>query len=289
MKKIGVIIILLFLILPLITAISITSKVIDDDKGAQNQVGAPDQEGSNQEQNREQTQTENYGNETEIQNRIRERIQNKLTDEQIRKIFTIRNRLKNKYMNQSECPRNCTCTGSATKCFLGNRSREMTITAGKSGNVIIQVKGINASTEVTLYKSDDGKLYAVNKNNETKIIRMLPDQVRERIRERLEKRLENENISLDEDGYYLYQANKRARLFAIFPVKEKIEARIDPETGLMFGLKNPWWGFLARDEAENIVGASCGTVTPGENDNCCKSRGYDYWNSVTEECGFEEA
>lgn len=186
-----------------------------------------------------------------------------------------------------DCAENCTCTGSVTKCILPDGTREMTIRAGKSGNVIVQVRGINVSTSVTLYKADDGKFYAINKNNETKRIKILPDQVRERIEEKIQKRLENENITLGEDGVYRYEAKKRARLFFIFPVRERIQAEINPETGKIIQIRNPWWGFLAKDEeAEPIVGASCGTVTPGENDNCCINKGYDLWNSETEECEF---
>jgi hypothetical protein len=39
-------------------------------------------------------------------------------------------------------------------------------------------------------------------------------------------------------------------LFFIFPVREKIEAQVDPETGNVSKIRNPWWGFLARDVKE---------------------------------------
>lgn len=233
-----------------------------------------------------QTNTQNEGDETELQNRIRERIGDKLTDEQIKKIFTLRNRIRTA-VAAGECPEKCTCTGSSTKCQLNNGTREMTITAGESGNMIIQVKGISGTTKVTLYKSEDGKLYAVTKNNETRRIRLLPDQVKERIKERLRNRFENENITLDEDGVYRYEARKRARLFFIIPVKERVNAELDPETGEIVRIRNPWWGFLAKDEeAETVLGESCGTVTPGQNDACCQNKGYDLWNSETEQCEF---
>lgn len=90
---------------------------------------------------------------------------------QIQKIKQLKNRLQI-YLNATECPDNCTCAGSTIKCWI-NGQREMTIVAGRSGNVIIQVKGINASTNVTLYKSE-GKLYGVFEGNETKRI-MTPE------------------------------------------------------------------------------------------------------------------
>ncbi len=219
---------------------------------------------------------------------LRERIQNKLNDSQIKEIFREKNRIRIK--NQTEnCTEHCNCTGSVTKCWLANGTREMTIIAGKSGNIIIQIKGMNASTNVTLYKSEDGKLYAVLKNNETKIVKLLPDQAREQIRARFARNFDNESINLNEDGTYTYIGEKKAKLFLLFPVKSYVKAEFDPETGKLIQIKNPWWGFLSRDEnADTIIGASCGTVTPGENNNCCKSRGFDAWNETTTECQFSK-
>ena len=65
----------------------------------------------------------------------------------------------------------------------------MTVYAGNSGNVIVQVKNINMSTNVTLYKGENGKIYGVFKDNETKEIE-LPDKVMEKLRERNQKRLQ---------------------------------------------------------------------------------------------------
>ncbi len=126
----------------------------------------------------------------------------------------------------------------------------MTVRAGKSGNVIFQVKGINASTKVTLYKLNQ-TLYGVFRNNKTRKINFLPDQVKEKIRERIRARLENQTIELDEDGIYQVQGKKKARLFFIFPVRERVRMQIDSETGQIIRIRNPWWGFLARDIEED--------------------------------------
>jgi hypothetical protein len=201
-----------------------------------------------------------------------------LTESQIKNIVQTRNRIKFENKVGIQCPASCICTGSTMKCTLLN-GREMTIYAGNSGNIIVQVKGENMTTNVTLYKSQDGKVYGVFKNNETKRIRMLPNQVKERIREKLEKHFENENITLDENGIYGYKGDKKARLFAFIPVTIMVRAEIDPETGNIIKIsKNPWWAFLAKDEInEQALGASCGTVTPGSNDACCATKGYDVW------------
>ncbi len=210
---------------------------------------------------------------------------NKLTEDQIRNIIKKQNRINVTAKHWETCPSGCTCTGSTVKCQLAN-GRIMTVYAGKSGNVIIQVKGENMTTNVTLYKSGE-HVYGVFKGNETKELNMFQEQVRERIREKLNRALENENISLDDEGVYQYKGEKKARLFFVFPVKILVRAEVDPETGEVIKLsKGNWWAFLAKDESQQMVGISCGTVTPGQNDGCCQGRGFDVWNAETQQCEF---
>lgn len=216
------------------------------------------------------------GNQIKIQEREKERI---------KAIIKKQNRIMAENLNQSECPENCTCSGSVTKCGLkGNRT--MTILAGKSGNTIIQVKGENMSTKVNLYKAD-GKIYGVLKENQTKVIKMLPDQVKEKIQRKLQQRNESQNITLDEEGKYQVETQKKARLFFLFPVKEKVKIEVNSETGEITKTKTSWWAFLARDSKDKeLLGESCGTVTPGYNDECCQNKGYDYWDATQSECLF---
>lgn len=209
---------------------------------------------------------------------------NRLTNEQLKKIIHAKNKITAE-AKAGECPDNCTCTGSVVKCELEN-DREMTITAGKSGNIIVQVKGENMSTNVTLYKADE-KIYGVFKNNETKEIKMLPDQVKEKLREKTAKLLEDEKITLNEDGTYKYEGKKKSKLFLFIPIKVKVTAEIDAETGEITKTSKPnWWEFLAKDEGNPIVGASCGTVSPDSRDECCKDKGYDLWDTEKGECVF---
>ena len=70
-----------------------------------------------------------------------------------------------------QCPLECECMGSVIRCKFENGTRIMTITAGKSGNIIVQVKE-NMTTNVTLYKSGD-KVYGVFTGNETREIKIL--------------------------------------------------------------------------------------------------------------------
>jgi len=177
-----------------------------------------------------------------------------LTQAQIGEIIQSKNQLKIQAQNQ-ECPSNCSCDGSTIKCQVQTQNgtqKQMTIQAGNSGNTIVQVKNANMSTQVQLYKSDDGKVYAQFQNNETKEI-ILPDEIKTRIEARLRERvkLQNENMTLNEDGEYQIRAEKRARLLWIIPVQERVNAQVDAETGEILRQRNSWWGFLARDVSES--------------------------------------
>ena len=232
-----------------------------------------------------QTDDDSDLNETEDENNQLQNQVRVLTQAQIQEIKKSQNRVR-AYNGTGECPENCTCTGSTTKCGLKG-DRTMTINAGRSGNVIVQVKGVNASTNVTLYKSEE-KLYGVFEGNETKRI-MTPEQVQEKIRERKQKTWEEHNITLDEEGYYRVQSKKKARLFFLIPVREKVRTQVDAETGEIIKIRNPWWGFLANDiKGEELVGASCGTVNPDNVDECCVNKGYDVWDTEALECIFSE-
>lgn len=145
-----------------------------------------------------------------------------------------------------DCPEECVCSGSTIKCTFENGTRVMTIYAGKSGNVIVQIKDLNMSTNVTLYKNEEGKVYGTFKGNKTHEIK-LPDDVKEKLENKTKIKYYNESINLTEDGYYIVEMNKKSRLFFIFPVREHTEAEFNAETGETVKIRNPWWGFLARD------------------------------------------
>jgi len=184
-------------------------------------------------------------NETEVEIEIDGR--KIMIQEKYKTAIQTQNRLRI-YNGTGECPNACVCAGSTMKCEFENGSRIMTIHAGRSGNTIVQVKGVNASTNVTLYKAEE-KVFGVFRNNQTREI-ILPDQVREKIRERIKVHVENSSLELDEEGEYQYEARKRARLFWIIPVREKIKLQINSETGEVIKYSRPWWGWLANDIEE---------------------------------------
>lgn len=226
-------------------------------------------------------------NEDEIddENKTKEHI------EKIKEAIQERNRIKFGNKTSIACPINCTCTGVTVKCWLENGTREMTIYA-KSGNIIFQVKGVNVSTNVTLYHHD-GKVYGVSDDNKTISINYLPDNASKIAKERLRIRNENFSIQLREKIHnnipkvvYNIEANKSGKFLGIFKLAMKEEMDIDPETGEVIEVSKPWWAFMVSEQDETLLGESCGTVTPGTNDECCQNKGYDYWNSTKEECDY---
>ena len=154
-----------------------------------------------------------------------------------------KNRIKFETRTGQECLEECTRNGVVMKCTLAS-GREMTIYTG-SGNVIVQVKGINMSTNVTLYHHEN-KTYGVFKDNKTKEIKYFPDQVKEKVKTKAKLHNDEIEIELKEEGYK-FKAKKQAKLLWLFKVREKFEGNVDPETGELTKLKNSWWGFLAND------------------------------------------
>ncbi len=269
MKKILVIFSFAFFLTGFISAIGMTGSAVDDNA----------QDSDNSSSNGNQIQAANAVSAARMSAQA-----GSLGAEMVRNIIKAENRLRVAVANGT-CPSTCRCNGTTVRCPIEN-GREMTIDAGKSGNTIIQVKNTNASTQVTLYKAE-GKVYGVFKNNETKVVRMMPDQVQEKIRERLNLQDCSCEIALNDEGNYQVQTKKSARLFGFIPVKETVRTEINSETGETIRVRNSWWGFLASNaEEEPVLGASCATVTPGYNDECCQSKGYEYWDSEKSECLF---
>ncbi len=228
-----------------------------------------------------------FGNQTNKKSQIvnddlcKERNINKTeTKEEIRE----RQRVHFEEKTGVECPNDCICTGVVMKCVLEDGTREMKVYAS-SGNLIVQIKDTNISTTVTLYKDENGTLY-IHENGKDKEIKVLPDQAKEKVKERLKQNEcdDCENIKLNEDAMYEFNVGKKSRLFWIFPVSEKKHVEISAENGEITKFRNPWWGFLAKDSKEELLGSSCITVTPGYQDECCQNKGYDSWNSEKSEC-----
>ncbi len=168
--------------------------------------------------------------------------------------WSLKEKIRERFENKTgvECPDECKCRGSVITCELEDGSREMTVYAGRSGNVIVQVKGVNVSTNVTLYKDENNSLVGVFDGVEKKI-KVYPDQAMAKLKERIRARLsdlKDTGIELGDDGNYEIQTGKKARLFWIIPVTESVDAEINSQNGELVRLKNSWWGFLANDVEE---------------------------------------
>src|SRR3989344_4520223 len=173
---------------------------------------------------------------------VKEIVNNSLCRVKVRE----RQRIKFEDRTDQECTEGCTCRGVVMTCEVEG-GREMTIFT-RSGNIIIQIQGINVTTNVTLYKVNDSIVGNFTRG-ERRII--LPDEARERIRNKVKSSLEDdENLTLNEDGFYEVEGKKKARLFWIFSVREAVRAEVDAENGEV-KVRNPWWGFLANDREED--------------------------------------
>jgi len=170
-----------------------------------------------------------------------------LTKDEKKEAIRERNRIRFEGRTGQECLDDCICTGVVMKCILEDGTREMTVYA-RSGNIIFQVKGTNATTTVILYHYN-GKTYG-NFSDGTKEIKIFPDKVKEKIKEKKKISIEQENMELDGDGIYKVEAKKKARFFFIFLVREKFYTEVDSENGEILKFRNPWWGFLAKDIKE---------------------------------------
>lgn len=173
----------------------------------------------------------------------------------IRAAIKHRNRLG---LNESQIPEDCTVTGSVIRCNIEG-GRVMVVMAGRSGNTVVKVSGVNMTTRSELYHHN-GKVYGVFDDNETKAIEYLPDQIREIVRARIQAQIEgNETIDLTEEGEYRVWVRKRARFLGIFKVKEKVRFHIDPETGEILNIRAPWWSFLTIDVEEEETNSTNST------------------------------
>ncbi len=163
--------------------------------------------------------------------------------------------------NESECLTGCKCVGAVMSCKT-ETGKIMTITAGRSGNIIvITVEGTEVETELEVETEAAG-------NNKTKIktklsdgsqdeIKIMPDTASERALERLRlKACSEENscvMQLKEvvnKATYEIQVERHFKLLALFTVKAQEKAQVDAETGAITVVKKPWWAFLATEPQE---------------------------------------
>lgn len=176
-----------------------------------------------------------------------------LIRERIREAIQERNQFRFENKTGITCPEGCFCRGVVVSCDLDG-GKQMSVYAQSGNKIVINSGGENMTTNVTLYHHD-GRVFGVfdgEEENESKAkeIKVLPNEAYERAREGIRARVHNESLSLNEEGEYEYRLRKEARFLGIFKVRERMELRMDPETGEVLREKAPWWGFLANDIEE---------------------------------------
>lgn len=194
----------------------------------------------------------NYGDENNGVTHFGEVVNDSMCEGRHRERWEINKRAQEIFEGRSgiECPDDCFCRGSVISCELEDGSTEMTVYAGRSENVIIHIKGVNVTTNVTVYQDENGSLLGGFENGERRI-RVLPDEAKFKFKEKIKSRYyeEETEIELEENGEYKIKTKKEARFLGLFKVREKIEGEVDSETGDV-RIHNPWWGWLANDVEE---------------------------------------
>jgi hypothetical protein len=193
-------------------------------------MGTPTCEEIEEEEEEEENKTEKEKNQTNGFNMVKQRVLN--------------------YLGAEQCPASCTCTGSVIKCEVGG-VRYMNVVT-RSGNIIIQTKSVNASTNVELIKKEDG-IYA-NLTKEKKQIKMelMPDDAFEKAKgpaKVSECNDSNCEVEFDEDGKYQIQIERHSKVLGIFKKKMTVNVEVDAENGDT-KIKKPWWAFLAIESQE---------------------------------------
>ncbi len=168
---------------------------------------------------------------------------------------------------ESECPEGCVCRGAVVTCPTEN-GREMTIEAGRSGNVItisMEKTEVNTSLELEqeeLQEQNRTRLRARLSNGRNAEIKVMPDTASEKALNRLRIRNCNKsnNCSIElketDEGNnvelkYEVQTERHARILGLFKTKMKVRAEVDAEDeDAKVKLKKPWWAFLALESEE---------------------------------------
>lgn len=148
-------------------------------------------------------------------------------------------------INSTDLPEDCTETDSIITCSLNGTT--LIISPGDSNNTIIQIGDFNISINAEIYKEGDD-IFAVFGNNKTIQINSLDELIR-RFGNRLgaEVRGNQTTVELDEDGKYQIETTRESLILGFLPVKERIRAQVDAETGEIESLRGPWWSFFRAE------------------------------------------
>lgn len=152
--------------------------------------------------------------------------------------------------NESECVVGCKCVGAVMSCPT-ETGKTMTITAGRSGNVIIitvDKTEVNTTLELEVENGTNNKtrIRARMSDGRKAEVKIMPETASLRARERLGEL--GFNITLKEVGkkaVYDVEGEKEAKVLGMFKKRARVNAEIDAETGEVTKVKKPWWAFAA--------------------------------------------
>jgi hypothetical protein len=121
-----------------------------------------------------------------------------------------------------------------------------TVSISKTGTSSTSIQSGNVEV-VTSEKVSvtNSKLEMQTSSGSTKEIKVMPEEISEILGttsiETTELKEESENV------VYSITGSKKGKFLFMFPVKMKVQARINAETGEVISSKKPWWAFLAKE------------------------------------------
>jgi len=160
--------------------------------------------------------------------------------------------------NEGECPEECTCQGAVVTCPTEN-GKEMTIEAGRSGNIItITMENTSVDTELELEQEIENGIAIIKaklKNGETREIKVLPEVALEKALKKLKLRGCDGDCSAElkeirEELAYEIRTERHSRILWLFRKKMKVMVRVSAENGEIIDIDKPWWAFLAAEPEE---------------------------------------
>lgn len=146
--------------------------------------------------------------------------------------------------------------------YMTPEGKKLKIMHGEQKRYQFETNGVMADADFELIQDIDKnktRLRAKLSNGRNAEIKVMPDRASKTALERLRMKVcaENCTIELKEVGQgnqtrlsYELKAQRKSRLFGMFPAKMNVTAEVDAETGELIRSRKPWWAFLAAEPEE---------------------------------------
>lgn len=155
-----------------------------------------------------------------------------MTKEEIEEILAnmtmIQNRTRERMQNRTVA-KNMTEIMNWTRKMVGRVEviKERGKVQLRVGNLVVDVKA-NITVEGNQIRTRVG------------VVRVMPDEVVQKLR----IRVRNIQLVERERPVYIIECEKEGRLLGIFPIRISVTTEVDAETGAVIKEKKPWWAFL---------------------------------------------